>query len=135
MSIPSSIPRAFMAYIIHSFYCHRLLSFHVNVSCVLCYELLKGRDHILDFFALCFTYNMDYFNDYYGNNSDDAQLRPFAVPAWGGFVLFSVSNANCHKFFKFINIPHDWNKLELLSKFAVLTKILILIYQELFTKQ
>lgn len=66
----------------HSFlYCLRLLSLHVSVSYILCYELLKGRDHILDFFALCFTYNMDYFNDYYGNNSGDTQLGPFTVPA------------------------------------------------------
>ena len=82
MSIPSSVPRTFMVYITHSFYCHRLLSWHVNVAYVLCYELLKGRDHILDFFALCFTYNMDYFRDYYRNNSGDTQLGPSTVPTW-----------------------------------------------------
>lgn len=90
MSVPSSVARALMVYITHSFYCHRLLSLHVSVSCVLCSELLEGRDHILDFFALCVTYNMGYSHDYYGNNSGDAQLGPFAVPAWGGFALFQL---------------------------------------------
>lgn len=63
MSFPVSIPRAHIVYVTHSFHYLRLLSSHVNVSYVLYYELLKGRDHIVDFFAFCLTYNMDYFND------------------------------------------------------------------------
>lgn len=52
--------------------------------------LLKGRDHILDFSAFCFTCNMDYFKDEYGNNAGDTQLGPLTAHTWGGLALFQV---------------------------------------------
>lgn len=97
MRFPSSIPRVFMVCITRSFYCLRFLSFHVSASSVLYYECFNGRDHTLDFFALCFTYNLDYFSDYCNNSGDILSL--FML---GRFCPFLVSNANCHKILKFI---------------------------------
>lgn len=42
MSSSSSVPKVFMIDITHSFYCLRLLSFHVSVSCVLFMNSLRA---------------------------------------------------------------------------------------------
>lgn len=73
MNFPSSVLRVFII-ITSSSYHLRFLLFHVGSSSVIYFESFNSRDQTLDSFALCFTYNLDYFHGYCNNSGDILSL-------------------------------------------------------------